>query len=139
MNNDLAGETAVWRALFGGAQSPLLLLICVFVILIFKLIFKEPPKCFAADDGSGSEDGRSSRCCTLGELLQECDLVSVMAVQEKCDGKRTGAEFGFLASSLRPASSLNISIPCGVPLFPAFAPPPGFGRPSATLKPLLPL
>src|SRR5258706_13006224 len=95
MNNDLAGETAVWRALFGGGQSPLLLLICVFVILIFKLIFKEPPKCFAADDGSGSEDGRSSRCCTLGELLQECDLVSVMAVQEKCDGKRTGRRSGF--------------------------------------------
>src|SRR5258708_39409679 len=104
MNNDLAGETAVWRALFGGAQSPLLLLICVFVILIFKLIFKEPPKCFAADDGSGSEDGRSSRCCTLGELLQECDLVSVMAVQEKCDGKRTGAEVGFLATAVPPAT-----------------------------------
>jgi hypothetical protein len=35
--------------------------------------------------GSVSGDGRSSRCCTVGELLRDCDLVSVMAVQEKCD------------------------------------------------------
>ena len=36
MNKDLAAVTAVWRALVEGAQSPFLLLICVFVILIFK-------------------------------------------------------------------------------------------------------
>ena len=32
MNKDLEGFSAVWRALFGGAQSPLRLLICVFVV-----------------------------------------------------------------------------------------------------------
>ena len=36
MNKDLAGDAAVWRALFGGAQSPLLLLICVFSSLFSK-------------------------------------------------------------------------------------------------------
>jgi len=40
MNKDLAEVCAVWRALFGGAQSPFLLLICVLVTLIVK----EPPK-----------------------------------------------------------------------------------------------
>ena len=35
--------------------------------------------------GPVSGDGRSFRCCTVGELLQECDSVSVIAVQEKCD------------------------------------------------------
>jgi hypothetical protein len=41
----------------------------------------------AADDGSVSGDGRNFRCCTVGELLRDCDLVSVRAVQEKCDEK----------------------------------------------------
>ena len=36
MNNDLAGDVAVWRALFGGAQLPFLLVICVLVILLSK-------------------------------------------------------------------------------------------------------
>ena len=36
MNNDLVGDAAVWRALFGGAQSPFLLLICVLVVLLSK-------------------------------------------------------------------------------------------------------
>jgi hypothetical protein len=47
---------------------------------------------FAADDRSVSGDGRSSRCCTVGELLQDCDSVSVMSVQEKCDEKKV--QFG---------------------------------------------
>jgi hypothetical protein len=42
---------------------------------------------FAADDESVSGDGRSSRCCTVGELLRDCDLVSVMAIREKSDEK----------------------------------------------------
>jgi hypothetical protein len=46
---------------------------------------------FAADFVSVSGDGRSSRCCTVGELLQDWDCVSVMAVQEKCDEKGLGA------------------------------------------------
>ena len=40
---------------------------------------------FAADFGSVSGDGHNFRCCTVGELLRDCDLVSVRAVQEKCD------------------------------------------------------
>ena len=39
---------------------------------------------FAADDGSVSGDGRSFRCCTVGELLRDWDCVSVMRVQEMC-------------------------------------------------------
>jgi hypothetical protein len=42
---------------------------------------------FAVDFGSVSGDGRSFRCCTVGELLRDCDSVSVMAVQEMCDEK----------------------------------------------------
>jgi len=83
MNKDLAAVTAIWRALFGGAQSPFLLLICVFVILIFK----ERRRCFAADYGSVSGDGHSFRCSTVGELLRDWDCVSVMRVQEMCDEK----------------------------------------------------
>ena len=88
MNNDSPGDAAVWRALFGGAQSPFLLLICVLVTHIVK----EPPKGFTADNGSDSGDGRNFRCCTVGELLRDCGCVSVMTVQEMCDekgGRRT--------------------------------------------------
>jgi hypothetical protein len=45
---------------------------------------------FAADFGFVSGDGRSFRCCTVGELSRDCDLVSVRAVQEKCDEKGRG-------------------------------------------------
>ena len=37
---------------------------------------------------SVSGDGRNFRCCTVGESLRDCDLVSVIAVQEKCDEKK---------------------------------------------------
>jgi hypothetical protein len=36
MNNDLAGDTAVWRALFGAAQSPILLLFVYLSSLFSK-------------------------------------------------------------------------------------------------------
>jgi hypothetical protein len=81
MNNDLAGDSAVWRALFGvrvAAPS-----------WILSTCQKTAANGFGADVGSVSGDGRSSRCCTLAELLRDCDLVSVMAVQEKCDEKRS--------------------------------------------------
>ena len=81
MNNDLAGDAAVWRALFGGAGWPFLLLICVLVVRLSK----SRRRCFAADDGSVSGDGRNFRCCTVGELLRDWDCVSVMRVQEMCD------------------------------------------------------
>jgi len=43
---------------------------------------------FAADDRSVSGDGSSFRCCTVGEFSHDCDSVSVIAVQEKCDERR---------------------------------------------------
>ena len=49
---------------------------------------------FAADVGSVSGDGHSFRYCTVGELLRDCDCVSVRAVQEKCDDKGLKAAFG---------------------------------------------
>ena len=42
---------------------------------------------FAADDGSVSGDGRSFRCCTVGELLRDCVCVYAMAVTLVCDEK----------------------------------------------------
>jgi hypothetical protein len=47
---------------------------------------------FAADVGYVSGDGHSFRYCTVGELLHDCDRVSVMAVQEKCDDKNLSAD-----------------------------------------------
>ena len=80
MNKDLAVVTAIWRALFGVRDRRFTA--CLHVV-------KEPPKIdFAADDRSVSGDGRSFRCCTVGGLLRDCDLVSVLGVQEKCDEKR---------------------------------------------------
>jgi hypothetical protein len=90
MNKDLAGVTAIWRTLFGVRDRRFTA--CLHVV-------KEPPKMvFAADERSVSGDGRSFRCCTVGELLRDCDFVSVMGVQEKCDEKRqalTRMAFGF--------------------------------------------
>jgi hypothetical protein len=115
MNKDLAGLSAIWRALsgYGGGASNRLLSTC-------RPFFKEPPKMvFAAEDGSVSGDGRSFRCCTVGELLQDCDSVSVIAVQEKCDEKGLGAasghrnvrcrQFGRAPLRLSPSTSLGAS------------------------------
>src|ERR1700730_7814136 len=80
MNKDLAVLTAIWRALFGVRD-------CRFTTCLH--VVKESPKMvFGADDRSVSGDGRNFRCCTVGELLRDCDSVSVRAVQEKCDEKR---------------------------------------------------
>jgi hypothetical protein len=79
MNKDLAGVSAVWRALFGvrGRRFSA----CLHVV-------KEAAENgFAADFGSVSGDGRNFRCCTVGELLRDCDLASVRTVLEKCDEK----------------------------------------------------
>ena len=92
MNNDLAEDSAVWRALFGGGltASPACRLLVVY-------LSKSRRRWFCGDDGSVSGDGHSSRCCTVGELLQDCDSVSVMAVQEKCDEKRQGRSSDFVS------------------------------------------
>ena len=88
MNKDLAGFLRFGVHFSGcgvGASNRLL--------STYRLLVKEPPKMvFAADFGSVSEDGRSFRCCTVGELLRDCDSVSVRAVPEKCDEKYLRAD-----------------------------------------------
>jgi hypothetical protein len=96
MNNDLGVDSAIWRALFGVRALPLLLL----VVCLSGCCQRAAENGFAADDGSVSGDGHSSRCCTVGELLQDCDSVSVMAVQEKCDEKRQGRSSDFVSGEI---------------------------------------
>src|SRR6266404_5099462 len=50
MNKDLAGDTAVWRALPGVPGGRFCCFICVLVVLLSK----SRRRCFAADDGSVS-------------------------------------------------------------------------------------
>ena len=88
MNNDLAGDSAVWRALFEVHGGRFCCFICVFVVLLSK----SRRRCFAVDDGSVSGDGHRFRCCTVGELLRDSDWVSVIAVREKCDEKGLRAD-----------------------------------------------
>ncbi len=79
MNKDLAGVSAIWRTLFGVRVTAF--------TGCFHVVKEAAENGFAADFGSVSGDGRNFRCCTIGELLRDCDLVSVRAVQEKCDEK----------------------------------------------------
>src|ERR1700676_11582 len=88
MNKNLAGGHCGLACTFRGAESPLLLLICVLVILISK----SRRRCFAADYRSVSGDGRNFRCCSVGELLRDCGCVSVMRAQEMCDEKDPGLD-----------------------------------------------
>ena len=58
-------------------------------------VVKEPPKMVVwRMMGSSLETDAAFRGCTVGELLQDCDSVSVMTVQEKCDEKGLGAASG---------------------------------------------
>jgi hypothetical protein len=82
MNKNLAGGSAVWRTLFWGWGS-------AFTACL-DVVKEAAENGLAADFGSVSGDGHGFRCCTLGELLRDCDLVSVRAVQEKCDEKGGG-------------------------------------------------
>jgi hypothetical protein len=80
MNKDLAGVSAIWRALFG---------VRVTAFTAYLHVVKEAAESgFAADFGSVSGDGRNFRCCTVGELLRDCDLVSVAAITGVCDENR---------------------------------------------------
>src|ERR1700675_41363 len=90
MNKDLASDYAVWRALFGVRGGRFCGFICVLVVLLSK----SRRRCFAVDDGSVSGDGRSFRCCTVGELLRDCGCVSVIRAQEMCDEKDPGLDGG---------------------------------------------
>src|SRR6202140_5752642 len=67
MNKDLASVSAIWRALGELRDRHFKCFICVLVVLLSK----SRRRCFAADFGSVSGDGRSFRCCTVGELLRE--------------------------------------------------------------------
>ena len=63
MNKDLAGVSAIWRALFGVRG-------CRFYCLL-HVVKEAAENGFAADDESVSGDGHCFRCCTVGELLRE--------------------------------------------------------------------
>src|SRR5258708_34996386 len=63
-------------------------------VYLSSLLSKSRRRCFAADDGSVSGDGRRLRCCTVGELLRDCRSVSVIGVREKCDEKGLRADKG---------------------------------------------
>ena len=83
---------------FWGAERPLLTAYRPFyrplVVYSSSTCQRAAEDGFAADFGSVSGDGRNFRYCTVGELLQDCDSVSVRAVQEKCDEKGLGAASG---------------------------------------------
>src|SRR5260370_40729166 len=85
MNKDLAGVSAVWRALFGVRGRRFCCFICVLVVYLSSACQRAAENGLAADDGSVSGDGRSSRCCTVGELLRDRDCVSVMVATLVCD------------------------------------------------------
>ena len=86
MNKDLVEDSAVWRALHGVRGRRF----CCLSVYLSSRCQRAAENGFAADDRSVSGDGRCSRCCTLEEFSQDCDWVSVRAVQEKCDEKRRG-------------------------------------------------
>ena len=90
MNKDLAVDSADWRALFGARWRRFHCFICPLVATFQRAAGDG----FAADDASVSGDGHSSRCCTLEGFSQDCDCVSVIALQEKCDEKGLGAGSG---------------------------------------------
>ncbi len=101
---------------FSGAGAVLHCFICPLVAHFFK----EPAEDgFAEDFESVSGDGHTSRCCTLEGFSQDCDGVSVIALQEKCDEKGLGAgsgqrsvrcrQFGWGPLRLSPSASLGAS------------------------------
>ena len=83
MNKDLAGVSAVWRALQGVRSRRFYCLSCTY-----RLVFKEPPKMVLRRMmGPSLETGAVFECCTVGELLRDRDCVSAIAVTLVCDEK----------------------------------------------------
>ena len=83
MNKDLAGFSAVWRALFGVRSRRFYCLSSTY-----RLLVKEPPKMVlrrmmspSLETGTVFDASLSVNSCTIAIG------VSVMAVQEKCDEK----------------------------------------------------
>src|SRR6202163_1358496 len=125
MNKDLACVFCDLACTFRGAGSPLLTAYRPLIVYLSPTCQRAAADGFAADFGSVSGDGRNFRCCTVGELLQDCDSVSVIAVQEKCDEKGLGAasghrnvgcrQFGRAPLRLSPSASLAASAKQGRP------------------------
>jgi len=94
MNKDLAGVSAVWRALFGVRSGRFGLLIGHFSST-YRLLVKEPPKMVLRRMmGPSLETGAVFDAVLSVNYCANCDSVSVRAVQEKCDEKGLGAASG---------------------------------------------
>ena len=80
MNKDLAGVSAIWRALFGVAASNRL--------STYRVLVKEPPKMVLRRMlGPSLETGAVLDAVLSVNYCANCDWVSVRAVLEKCDEK----------------------------------------------------
>src|SRR6266403_84051 len=91
MNKDLAGLSAVWRALFGVRGRRL----CTPLSSTCRLLFKEPPKMVLRRmTGPSLETGTVFDAVLSVNYCANCDSVSVRAVREKCDEKDLGAGSG---------------------------------------------
>src|SRR5438445_6036047 len=90
MNKDLAGLSAVWRALFGVRGRRFVLLIVYFSYLV-----KEPPKMVLRRMmGPSLETGAVFDAVLSVNYCANYDSVSVRAVREKCDERGLGAASG---------------------------------------------
>src|SRR5260370_17012250 len=86
MNKDLAGLSAVWRALLGCG---------VAACTAYRPLVKEPPKMVLRRMmGPSLETGAVFDAVLSVNYCANCDSVSVRAVQEKCDEKGLGAASG---------------------------------------------
>ena len=89
MYKDLARFSAVWRALFRGAGSPLLL-------LVFTLSKNPPKMVLRRMMGLSLETGPVLDALLSVNYCANFDSVSVMAVREKCDEKEQGQSSDFV-------------------------------------------
>src|SRR5258708_709852 len=83
MNKDLAGLSAVWRALHGVRGRRFYCFSCTY-----RLVFKEPPKMVLRRMmGPSLKTGAVFDAVLSVNYCANCDSVSVRAVREKCDEK----------------------------------------------------
>src|SRR5260370_35616315 len=93
MNKDLAGLSAVWRALLGCG-------VAAFIACLHGCQ-RAAEDGFTADAGSVAGDGCSFRCCTVGGFSHDCGSLSVVTVQQKCDEKERVRAHGARKGSCR--------------------------------------
>src|ERR1700676_2639628 len=116
MNKDLAGVSAVWRALFG-VQGCRFNCLIVHSSSAFRLLVKEPPKMVLRRIlGPSLETGAVCDAALSGDYHRIADYVSVRAVQEKCDEKGLGAASGH--RHYRPSFSIISNIAATYSSFP---------------------